>query len=201
MKRFFIVFILAFFSSLIFAQSFKAGFQLGITGTQVTGDLLSGYKKAGIYGGFFVVHPVTERSGFQLEMSFIQKGSRKNAKPSDGDYNQYLMRLNYIEMPIFYKYTFKRNLTAELGLSFGYLISSYEADENGPIEQQGLPDFKKVEFTGIIGLGYQMNEHMRFFLRYSYSVLPIRSRPTGYYNYINAGQFNDVLCTAFQYQF
>lgn len=201
MRIFSIVILLVFLSTLSYAQSFKAGFQLGLTGTQVTGDLLSGYKKAGVYGGFFVLHPVSDRSSFQLEMSFIQKGSRKNAKPSDGDYNQYLMRLNYIEMPILYKYTFKRNLTAETGISFGYLISKYEADENGPIEQQGLPDFKKIEFTGIIGIGYKINQNLRFYLRYSYSLLPIRPRPSGYYNYINAGQFNDVLCTAIQYQF
>jgi hypothetical protein len=183
------------------AQSFKAGFQFGMTGTQVTGDNLSGYKKLGVYGGIFVNRPISERSSFQLEMSFIQKGSRQNVDPNSDNPSSYLMRLNYLEMPILYRKKIKNRFWFDSGVSFGYLIKSSEYEDGYLFETQGLPEFKKYEIAGIVGLNYNINENLHFCFRFSYSILSIRPQAVGYHAHINGGQYNDVLCSSFQYMF
>mgnify|MGYP002628937209 CR=1 FL=1 len=185
------------------AQGFKAGIQLGITGTQVTGDRLSGYNKAGLFGGSFVNIPVGKLGDAQLEINFIQKGSRKNAKPSDGIYTSFLLRLNYIEVPVMYRFDIWKQLKIEAGGQFAYLINSRQFDENGEFyEVPGVPDFNKYDISVLAGLNYKINDNWGFSFRYSYSVLAIRPKPfnNNGLNY-DGGQYNDVLCTTFQYYF
>lgn len=186
------------------AQEFNAGVQIGMTGTQVTGDSYQGFNKAGLFGGFFVNRPIGRLGEGQLEINFIQKGSRKNAKPSDGIYTSYLLRLNYVEVPIMYKFNIVKGLKVEVGLMFAYLINWRQFDENGEFfKNPGVPDFKDFDFSGFAGLNYKINEYWGFSFRYSYSILAIRPKPD-YSNtsiFYNEGQYNEVLCTAFQYNF
>jgi hypothetical protein len=199
-----ILFIILFFFSIAFsqAQSFNAGLQFGMTGTQVTGDQLSGFHKAGLFGGAFVSHSAGRLGDFQLELNFIQKGSRKNAHPDKGDFVQYLMRLNYVALPIFYKFKLRKTLSLELGAEFAYLINSKEFDEYGLISPlQGQADFKDFDLSGFAGIGVNFKPNFRFVFRYSYSILPIRPQPDQGFYYYDAGQFNEVLIASIQYQF
>jgi len=187
---------------LAYNQSFNAGYHFGMTATQVTGDNLSGYNKAGIYAGGFVNRNITDRAKIQMEMSFIQKGSRKNAKPSDGIYESYLMRLNYVEVPVSYQFDLKKYLSLHAGLSMAYLIISTEKDNYGVVvPDPNLPYFKKIDFDIFAGLTYNINDKWSLLLRYSYSILPIRNTPLFSTTYYNEGQYNDVITTALQYHF
>jgi len=198
-----ILFIIFFFSiAFSQAQSFNAGLQFGMTGTQVTGDQLSGFNKAGLFGGAFVNHSAGRLGDFQLELNFIQKGSRKNAHPDKGDNKSYLMRLNYVALPVFYKFKIKKTLSIELGVEFAYLINSKEFEDKVLMTFQGLADFKKYDLSGFAGLGVNFKSNFRFVFRYSYSILPIRPKPnSGAITYYDAGQFNEVLIASIQYQF
>lgn len=198
-----ILFILFLFSStLILAQSFDAGLQLGMTGTQVTGDQLSGFHKAGLFGGVFVSHPAGKIGDFQLELNFIQKGSRKNARPDEGDYLQYIMRLNYVAMPLMYRFKIKELFIIEVGVEFAYLISAKEFDEYGQITPDpNKSSFRDIDFSGFAGLGINMGERFRFVFRYSYSIIPIRPLPPSGYYFYDSGQFNEVLIGSIQYNF
>lgn len=202
MSKFFRVFIfIILFPLLAVSQSFKAGFQFGVSATQVDGDNLSGYNKAGIYGGAFVNHPIGDRDFLQMEISFIQKGSRKNAKPSDGIYDSYLMRLNYVEVPIFYYHQLKY-FTVHAGISTGYLISSMERDNYGTFTPSpSVPAFRSLEFAGLLGLSLKFKEKWDFVFRFSYSLIPIRNTPIMSFTYFNRPQHNNVLITALQYHF
>ncbi len=183
-------------------QGFKAGVQFGMTGTQVTGDALSGFNKAGLFAGFLVNRAVGKLGDFQLEMNFIQKGSRKNAQPSKGILDAYLLRLNYIEIPIMYRFKIVEPLSIEVGLQLAYLISSSEYDINGIISTDPTVEgFKKLDFSAFTGLHYQINKHIGISFRYGYSILAIRPKPQNVHYRYDAGQFNEVLCTAFQYEF
>jgi len=198
------ILLLFFLFSIYFtkAQSFHAGLQLGMTGTQVTGDQLSGFNKAGLFGGAFVNHRAGRLGELQFEFNFIQKGSRKNAHPDKGDYNQYLMRLNYVAIPFFYKFIIKKTLSLEIGLELAYLINAKEFDEYGLIDRSQIKtDFRKLDFSGFAGLGVNFHQDFRFVFRYSYSILPIRPQPDSGFYYYDAGQFNEVVTAGIQYQF
>ena len=99
----------------VYSQDFNGGVLGGINATQVFGDSYSGPNKAGLYLGVFVNRYFSKRSSVQLELDYIQKGSRKNPDGSTGDYDTYLLRLNYIELPVLYKYDFAEKGTLENG--------------------------------------------------------------------------------------
>ena len=186
----------------VISQSFKAGFQFGITATQVDGDNLTGYRKAGLYGGGFVNHAINNGDHLQLEISFIQKGSRKNAKPSDGIYDSYLMRLNYVEIPILYYHQIKKYFSIQAGISTGYLISSTEKDNYGTfVPSPSVPEFRNIELSGLVGMSFRFKEKWDFVFRFSYSLIPIRDTPVMSFAYYNKPQHNNVLVTALQYHF
>jgi len=106
MKKLILSLLFLFIVAFGFAQKFNGGAMIGMAATQVAGDTYSGFNKAGPIAGFFVNLNASERSTFQLELFYIQKGSRKNADAVTGDYDSYLLRLNYIEMPLLYQLKF-----------------------------------------------------------------------------------------------
>ncbi len=204
MTKTILIFSLFLISLSSWGQSFNSGIQAGMNGSQVTGDGLAGFHKAGIFAGIFVNHKAGRAGDLQMEINFTQKGSRKNAKPDEGIYDSYLLRLNYLAIPVFYRFHLKEPLSIDLGLEAAYLINAKEKDINGWIEPDlTVPYFKDFDFSVFAGLGVNIRDNLRFVFRYSYSFVPIRPRPPGnyYYGYWDAGQYNEVLTATFQYQF
>ena len=95
-KRFLFLFLIVF-PCLLSAQGFNAGLRVGVVGSQVDGDTYEGFNKAGITAGLFVNRKLSDLFSLQLEMNYIQKGSRK---PLDDNNTYYLMRVTYIEVPV-----------------------------------------------------------------------------------------------------
>ncbi len=181
----------------LFAQNFHAGVIGGISTTQVAGDQLSGFNKAGIILGGFVSRELTEKTKFQMEIIFIQKGSRKPINENDNTF--YAMRLSYFEIPVLFKWQVAPKLNFELGPSIGALIFSEEERESGILK--GQPPFKKVEISGNVGLSYPLTEKLNLNTRFSSSILPIRPFPGNQTDFFNSGQYNTVLAFSLQYQF
>ena len=72
----------------------------GFNATQVEGDSFKGYNKPGIIAGFYVQTDVAPAVFTGMEIKFSQKGSRKRIKPKDPNPEVYIMRLNYIDVPL-----------------------------------------------------------------------------------------------------
>ena len=178
-------------------QGFTPGVFLGILGSQVDGDRLSGYNKPGAYLGLLMKHKLTEKTLLQTEIEFIQKGSRQVIQPDQGIYYSYKIKLNYIEVPILYQYIFKEKYIPEAGLGFAYLINSEEV--NNGLSYTPDPPFKKYELSGIIGLNYKLTDKININLRYSYSIIPIRKYPGIDSYYFNRSQSNNLLCFGVYY--
>ena len=192
-----IVFIAAGFS--INAQEFHGGVLGGVSGTQISGDDLSGFNKGGLYLGAFVNRYFGEKSSMQMELDFIQKGSRKNPNAKKNDYSTYLLRLNYIEIPVSYKYDFSTNGTLEGGLSLGVLVKSYEEANETTTVSGG--EFNRTDFSFHVGGYYTIVENLRVNVRYSSSILPVRDHSSGATDRLNAGQYNSVLSFILFYGF
>lgn len=184
-------------------QYFNGGIMAGVAGTQVAGDTYSGFHKAGIYVGGFVNLQISQRSIFQLELEFFQKGSRKNPNYEENDFDQYLFRVNYIEMPVLYQYVFNERLKLEVGPSLGFLTGYYEEKNTEEIKAGNRP--ARVSFQINAGMYVTLTRRLMFNLRTNNSLLNIRSdNATGDVLRIipgNYGQFNDGLVMSFVYQF
>ncbi len=180
---FILIFIAIGYSS---AQSFRGGVLGGISGTQISGDMLTGFKKAGLYLGAFVNHDISPKSSFQMELAFIQKGSRSNADTS------YLLRISYVEMLFDYRYKFHPRMMFEAGLSYGVLVSEYEEVMGYPYDRQD-PEFGSGDFSFNIGFIYALTKKMDVHVRYANSILKVRSHGSGATTFLNKGQYNEVL--------
>lgn len=192
-----LVFFISICSLSIYSQDFNGGVLGGINATQVFGDNYSGPNKAGLYLGVYVNRYFSKRSSIQLELDYIQKGSRKNPDGSTGDYDTYILRLDYIELPVLYKYDFAEKGTLETGLSLGVLVNSYE-ESNGSTEVSG-DDFSAVDFSFNLGFYYTLVKNLRINLRLSNSILPIRPHASGQTYRWNQGQYNQGIAFILHY--
>jgi len=201
--RVLIIFILLIF--IVFpasSQQFNGGIMAGVAGTQVAGDTYSGFHKAGIFAGGYVNLQISKHSAFQMELEFFQKGSRENPDSSN-NFNQYLFRVNYVELPVLYQYIISKRFKVEAGPSLGFLVNYYE--ENNYYEIKGGNRPASVTFQINAGLYIYLANRLMFNIRTNNSLLNIRSdNATGDILRIfpgNYGQFNDCLVMSFIYQF
>ncbi len=195
-----ILLVVSFLSSAtLFSQSFNGGILGGVAATEISGDRLEGPNKAGLYVGGFVNRYFTERSSVQMELNFIQKGSRQN--PDSTSTDSYLLRLNYVEMFLHYRWDFGKVFSLEAGPSLGFLINNPPYEESNGQDITGRePPFKSTDLSLNIGLFVSLTEHIRFNIRYSNSILAVRPHASGQTYKWNHGQYNEVLSFVFFYQ-
>jgi len=182
--------------SSLLGQRFNGGLLGGLSAAEISGDRLTGPNKAGVYAGGFVNAYISNKSSFQMELNFIQKGSRKNPDTLDNS-NFYLLRLSYVEMFLHYKWDFTERFTLEAGPSYGVLIKSYE-EADGQILTQ--PPFKSGDLNANVGLFFSLTQRWRFNVRYSNSILAVRAHSRGQTYKWNRGQYNEVLSFTFHYK-
>ena len=201
MKKAIFSLMLAILSTLAYAQQFNGGALLGMAASQVAGDTYSGFHKAGPVAGFFVNLNVSPRSTFQMELYYVQKGSRDNANAVEEDYDSYLLRLNYIELPVLYQFKFGW-FALEAGPSVAFTMSGYE-EKNG--EEIQADDFALATFQLNFGAVFTVAKNWKIDIRTNNSLTNLRNQTyTGNVRRIfpgNYGQFNDVLQITLAYQF
>lgn len=179
-------------------QNFSGGVHAGLVGSQVAGDLFSGYNKAGISGGGYVALQVSPNSVFQMELSYIQKGSRENPNYEKEKFDSYIMRLGYVELPFLYRMIYNERLNFETGLSMNFLLHHYERYNS---EELSSP-FAKSNLCLILGLSYNLNERIRVNLRTNNSLFSIRTeRVNGdVWRFFDHGQYSDALVFSLYYE-
>jgi hypothetical protein len=190
LRKFYTLLLLVFATFLVQAQDFRGGVLAGLATTEISGDRLEGPNKAGLYLGAFVTRYFSPVSSIQMELDFIQKGSRENPD-STNNFNEYLLRLSYVEMPVHYRFDFHPRASLEGGLSLGVLVNSYEIANGSEAVSGG--DFEQLDLSINIGLFYTLLENLRINVRYSNSLLPVRPHAGGATWRVNKGQYNEVL--------
>ncbi len=189
--RFLTTFIIVFlFPVLLYPQRFNAGFLAGLAATQVDGDGHGGYNKAGPIAGIWVGTRLGSTMFLRSEFRFIQKGSF--AKSADGT-EYYRLKLNYFEMPFLLGYRFNNGFNGLIGLSAGYLAKAKEMNELGDYPQDEIDEFKKMEYSALVGLEYNFSEKWKFGALFCYSILPVRPHEGNVVWRLNRGQYNQVL--------
>jgi len=202
------IYILLFFLTGFFttaeAQQFHGGLTAGLVGSQVTGDTYSGYKKAGVNVGEFVSLDISDRSAFQMELTYFQKGARENPTEKN-NYDYLLFRANYIEMPVLYQFKTgkERNFIFEVGTSVGFLMGYFEENEvqvESDLEGYNKPAALSLQIN--LGMRWMISTHFGVDFRIHESILNIRKKNvTGdvrrFWWY---GQFHDALVLSLFYQ-
>lgn len=188
-------------TNLSFSQSFNAGFIAGVNASQISGDNYAGFNKAGLLLGIYTDIDVSKKFNLQAEINYSQKGSRRNPNTSEGDTDFFLLRLDYIEIPIMLRVPYKR-FKFDGGLYFGTLINQYLADEDGPIPlDDNINQFKDWDFGFLVGIDFDFTEHLIMNWRYNNSIVPVRDFDSGGRFLFNSGMFHSYLSISLRYEF
>ncbi|MDD4555652.1 MAG: porin family protein [Bacteroidales bacterium] len=201
MKRWFIILFLLF-PLVSFSQKFNGGILAGGLVSQVDGDTYEGYHKFGYLAGGFVNLQVSPHSSFQLEMEYIQKGSRVHADSITNTGTTRITRLHYLEIPLLYQYTFLKRVQAEVGPAADILLGSYEEVNGIEVPYITVP-YRTVTLSGIIGVSCYITDHLKAGLRFNYSLLSIRTDVVAGARKIlfETGQYNNVLSLSLSWDF
>ncbi|MGI8892451.1 MAG: porin family protein [Bacteroidia bacterium] len=199
MRFFFLLLIIAFSHTFLHAQQIRGGIIAGVSPSQVSGDRLSGFNKVGLTGGLLAKTAISPKMDVEVELLFVQKGSRKPIDPDNNDYEEYKLELNYIEVPLIFQYHFNEKWIFDAGISYGRLIMSRESDEHGEFPET-FP-FKQNEFSINGGINYYLFRNVLMNWRISNSVLPVRPHVSGAQFRLNRGQYNTVLMFLLKYEF
>jgi hypothetical protein len=204
LKKFSILLCCGFLTISIHAQNFGGGIILGISTTQVGGDDLAGFNKAGLLAGAFANKSISELLSFKMEMTYIHKGSNNpNMNDSEHkDYGQEDISSSYLEVPLLLQYQQNSKLTIEGGVQLAYLINGYYNDLNGEIPIYSVDPFIEYDFGLLVGIDYRYSEHISLNTRLSNSILPIGAEDydgINSYNSSRKGKYNSVLSFAIHY--
>tara|TARA_B100001758_G_scaffold185010_1_gene161727 strand:+ start:7277 stop:7891 length:615 start_codon:yes stop_codon:yes gene_type:complete len=189
-----------FLISNIQGQNFGGGIILGISTSQVGGDDLAGFNKAGILVGVFANKNISQMLSFQMEMKYIQKGSN-NPKMNENRIAD--ISLSYIEVPLLLQYQQNSILAIEAGGLLGYLIDGYYNDITSKLESEKNP-FIEYDVGLFLGIDYKYSERIHLNTRVSSSLLPIGTEDNfkglrDLFNSNKKGKYNSVLSFSIKY--
>jgi hypothetical protein len=205
-KKFAILLFCGFLTLSIQAQNFGGGVILGLSASQVGGDDLGGFNKAGLLTGVFANKTISPLLSFQMEMTFIQKGSNNPNmnKPEHPNYLREDISSSYIEIPLLLQYHQSNILKIEGGVQLAYLIDGYYNDYLGKIAYQNSSPFIKYDIGLLLGLDYAYSKNISLNTRISNSIVPIGAEdyvhPSSF-NSSRKGKYNSVLSFAIHYNF
>ncbi len=201
MKRFLLFLGFLVFSSLYsFSQRFEGGVIGGLNATQVDGDSYSGYKKPGIALGGYVQTNLSRTVFASMELKFMQAGSRNVDSLATNGQVKYIMRLNYVDLPVYLGFRTSEKISLLVGLSPGYLIRGTEYNDYGKFVAQDQKPFNPFDLEAMVGFRFQFTRRLFVDLRGAYSLLPIRNQPGTAVYYWRSNQFNNILSTTVLYR-
>ena len=196
MKHKLILCFFTFFTFFSFSQNFKGGVIAGVSTSQVSGDYLGGFNKAGLFLGVFTELPISPISNIKMEMNFIQKGSNN---PKMFENNMPDISTSYIEVPISIHY-YQNEITAlEAGLQTAFLLTSTDNDISGNIQSNINHPFNNIDLGAFIGMNYHLTDNILLNSRISNSIFPVRPHVSGAESRWNRGQYNSVLSFTLHY--
>lgn len=201
-------------------QYFRAGLKGGLTTSKVSGDYdpMGGRFRVGVLGNIFTNYPLSDYSCLQLELMYIQKGSRafQAGTEPDEEYRDYRLDLHYVEIPVVYflelsqvtSIAFVDRFAFEAGLSYARVVGHYEENYRVDItdrEAERRP-FRSGELNLLFGFYYTIIDNLDFHFRLSQGVTPIRPHgpeggdPRNLWHWFHQfGQYNTVYSFGLSY--
>jgi hypothetical protein len=160
------------------AQVFKAAVIGGFNLSQVDGDEVYGFHKAGLNAGAAVIWPFSNRFELTIETIYSQKGSYQKPQYADSLSAEYKLKLRYLEVPILFHYNDKGIISFGLGLSWGRLIGVEEYEHGNRVTTTTLLNgpYNLNDFDAMADVRFPIWKRLKGNVRYTYSLAPIRTR-------------------------
>ncbi|MBI1306458.1 MAG: outer membrane beta-barrel protein [Bacteroidetes bacterium] len=182
------------------AQSgyFRASVLGGLNFCQVDGDRFAGYNKLGVNLGIRIDHKVDETWSGGFELLLSTKGSKRVLDPNDPIRQIFVIKSQYIELPLFVRYNIAavKNLSAHGGFSIGANIGGTVDDGIQTYDA----NFARTETAFFIGGDYKLGDHLSIMLRHSNSLFRIGDQYPNARNWVNrVGLYNRIYMLSLVY--
>ena len=149
------------------SQEIRLGAKLGLNVASLGGDsygLGSLGSRKSFHLGALAEIPLKGKFAVQPEILYSSEGSDYSWALGDSN-----IKLDYIRVPVLAKYYIIEGLSAELGPSFGVLVS---ADDARPGDAKDR--YKSFDAAIAVGATYRLNMGVFFSLRYNKGLLNVR---------------------------
>lgn len=165
-QKYFLIFF-CFWATHLVGQDFKGKIMAGLNAAQVDGDEVGGYNQAGLLAGIAAEYNINDKTSFELQMRYSQKGSRSTQNQPFIEW-----RLNYLEIPVLVNYYVKEKVYIQGGLSGNVLING-KSDLSGGggggfIDE--TENLKDIDWNIHAGVGYLLSDNLAVHGGFSYSL-------------------------------
>lgn len=202
-KLLFFILLMSVFSNKMIAQAeaVEYGFKIGTNRANIVGEETDGfYNRSSIHIGVLVDIPIIEYVlSVQPELLYSFQGSR--FVDVESNFDDQILRLDYIILPVMVKYYFSPGLNIEAGPQLGMLTSALleeKTTENG-VTERSKEDYKEfisdIDYGVNVGLAYQFEIGLFLQARYNIGLSEIIDIEEG------ADQRNTVLQFSAGYKF
>jgi hypothetical protein len=138
----------------------KAGLNLANISVSPSEDGSSFKMKPNLNAGGLVYVPLFGHFGLQPEIMYSAQGTKISAEGTSINYN-----LNYVNVPVLFKYKDASGFFAELGPQISVLVAG-KAKANGQ-SQDIKNEFKSTDISGAFGIGYLSSLNLGIDARYN----------------------------------
>lgn len=190
MKKFTILLFLSglfiFSGTNAFSQRFLGAVSAGMNLSQVDGDEVYGFKKVGLNLGPSVIIPFgkNQKWSFTLEILLSQQGSYQKGETIDtvpdttgiASYTGYKLKLTYVQVPFLFHFTDKKVIAVGAGFAYGQLVDVKEWEDGIRTTTNLRSPYNLSDFQVVADLKIRLWKKLWGDVRYSYSLVPIRSR-------------------------
>jgi len=194
--------ILLVFPVVLQAQVFKAGVTAGPTFSQIEGDIVAGFYKVGFQAGFVSDVYINDIFSWGLEILYSQRGSASAFNPTTqvGDFR---IKMDYVEIPILFRYNDKNGMSAYAGASFNRLLNASIIDQAGVEDtaffEDPLDPTKKTDIQGILGISYIVSPVFNLGVRWNRGITYFRQFASS--NYRNQGMYHNSVSLRAEFMF
>jgi opacity protein-like surface antigen len=190
MKKYVILIIGIFATTLLSAQTWSEKFQLGIKGglnfSTVEGDNYdSPDGRTSFYVGLLAEAPITERFSLQPEVFYSRQGFDVAGPSNDPDIQ---FQLDYIQVPLLLKIYLLDGLNIQAGPQFGFKVNE-ELDFSPASSEDGFDNdsLKDFDFQVTGGLEYKLLEAFFVQARYTYGFSEVLENMDAHNGVFSAG--------------
>lgn len=143
------------------AQEVTFGVKAGVNFATLNGDDAEGINgKTAFHVGGLANIGISDEFSIQPEVLYSAQGGKLKEGNIMGKYN-----FDYINIPVLAKFMVADGFSIEAGPQVGFLLS---AKAKGDGESVDLKDeLKGTDFSGVLGLGYQIESGLNFAARYN----------------------------------
>lgn len=207
----YIIICFLFITQHTFGQRIKGVAIGGMNISQVDGDEIYGFKKVGLNVGLGAIMPFGKGFSVSIETLYSQKGANQKDQYSRTDSSgnlltgAYKLKLDYLEVPILFHYTDHDRISIGGGFSYGGLVHLKEWEHNELVETTTLSSgvYSNSDISVIADLRFKIYKRLKFNIRYSYSMVKIRTREFEDFqgNTWERDQFNNLFSFRLYYVF